>query len=592
MPSDKPSRPFISSDRIHRKVVANVPRVKFAPVKAALLTALVTVGPLVGPSLTGATPRVEAAVSPIPGASAYQAVAPHRLADTRPDQGAFGFTRISSSVIRVQVAGIAGVPVGASAAVLNITGVNTTAAGYVTVYPAGSALPTASNVNFDGAGQVMANMATVKLGDGGAVDVYMQRKMDVAIDVSGAYVPVSLGASVQAGRLETLAGGAFRVLDTRDRGFGVGTSGVERVDVSSAGVPADAIAVVVNITATNTGVGFWTAFPLNTVRPNASNLNIDTPGQTRAGQAIVLLSGTPAFNVFSLGGGDLIVDVAGWFTGAAATTAKTTDGLFVPSNPMRLLDTRNMFVMPTWGGSTLEFSVLPTVAQVSAVAVNITGTESMVSGFVTAFPAGVGRPKASNLNVDTWDETIANHAIVRVSNRGLSLFNLQGLHMIADLSGWYLGAPTPATLPSPVNPAYGPATAHEVDVQPIAMSVEVGTGANLDAVANLGVAATWNGAAELAVPGNIVLFGHRTTHGAPFLRINEIPIGGVVSLIGDDGHSYNYVVVRQDVTVPNFNLINNIGLNAGLATVQLVACTPPHSVIFRWVTTARLVSVT
>ena len=37
----------------------------------------------------------------------------------------------------------------------------------------------------------MANMVTVKLGVGGAVDVYMQRPMDVAVDVSGAYVPVT-----------------------------------------------------------------------------------------------------------------------------------------------------------------------------------------------------------------------------------------------------------------------------------------------------------------------------------------------------------------------------------------------------------------
>jgi hypothetical protein len=251
-----------------------------------------------------------------------------------------------------------------------------------------------------------------------------------------------------------------------------------------------------------------------------------------------------------------------------------------------------MFVMPTWGGSTLEFSVLPPVSTVSAVAVNITGTQSMIGGFVTAFPAGVGRPTASNLNVDTWDQTIANHAIVRVSNRGLSLFNQQGLHMIADISGWYLGTPTTATLPIPINPFYGPATAMEVDSQPIGMSLAVGTGSNLDAVANLGIAATWNGAAQLAVPGNIVLFGHRTTHGAPFLLINDIPIGGGISLTGDDGHHYNYVVVRQDVTVPNYNIINNIGLGSGLATVQLVACTPPHSVTFRWVTTARLVSVT
>jgi hypothetical protein len=380
------------------------------------------------------------------------------------------------------------------------------------------------------------------------------------------------------------------VLDIRDRGFGVAAGAVESVDVTSAGVPTNAVAVVVNITATNTAVGFWTAFPLNQPRPNASNLNIDTPGQTRAGQAIVLLSGTPAFDVFSMAGGDLIVDVAGWFTGP--TDSSSTDGLFVPTNPTRLLDSRNVFIMPTWGGSTLEVPVPLPAAPVSAVAVNLTGTESMIGGFVTAFPAGLGRPVVSNLNVDTWDQTIANHAIVRISNRGLSLFTLQGLHMIADLSGWYLGAPTAATLPPPTNPLYGPATAQELDAARIGLFTAVGTGSNLDAVANLGIAATWNGSAGLAVPGNIVLFGHRTTHGAPFRYINALPFGDVISLIGDDGHSYNYMVVRQDVTVPSYNVINNIGLRSGLATVQLVACTPPGSVTFRQVTTARLISVT
>ena len=64
----------------------------------------------------------------------------------------------------------------------------------------------------------MANMVTVKLGAGGAVDVYMQRPMDVAVDVSGAYVPVTAPGLVSSGRLVTLPAGAFRVLDTRDRG--------------------------------------------------------------------------------------------------------------------------------------------------------------------------------------------------------------------------------------------------------------------------------------------------------------------------------------------------------------------------------------
>jgi hypothetical protein len=554
--------------------------------KAFVLALLVAAGYVVVPGVGASVASVAAAGLPL-GSSAYQAVAPARLADTRADQGAFGFTRISASVIRVQVAGKGNVPTNATAAVLNVTGVNTTAPGFVTVFPSGSALPTASNLNFDGAGQVMANMATVRLGAGGAVDVYMQRPMDVVIDVSGAYTPVTVGTA--AGRLTTFAGGAFRVLDTRDRGARIDGQSSERVDVSAAGVPANAAAVVVNLTATQTAVGFWTAYPIGQLVPKASNLNIDAVGETRASQAIVLLSGEAAFNIFSQTGGHLIVDVAGYFTGA--TSPVGTDGLFLPTDPTRLLDSRNSTVMPTWGGSTLEFPVPANVA-VSAAAINITGTESMTGGFVTAFPSGVQRPTVSNLNVDTWDQTIANHAIVRVSTRGISLFTQNGLHLIADLNGVYLGTPSAALLAPPINPQFGPATAREVDTASIGMDLPVGTGPNLDAIANLGIAATWNGSAQLATPGNIVLFGHRTSHGAPFLDINLVPIGGSVSLIGDDGHSYNYVVVRQDVTVPSFNIINGIGVDSGLATVQLVACTPPHSVTFRWVTTARLVSVT
>lgn len=563
---------------------------KFSCAKAAVLTILVTAVQTVAPSIWSAVPRVDAAAL-VPGASAYVAVAPARLADTRPEEGAFGFTRVSGNVVRVKVAGLKGVPLNATAAVLNVTGVNTTAAGFVTVFPSGTALPTASNVNFDHAGQVMANMVTVKLGDGGSVDVYVQRQMDIAVDVSGAYVPVT--GNVSSGRLETRPGGAFRVLDTRQSGVPVAAGAVQSVDASSAGVPADAIAVVVNLTATETSaVGFWTAFPINQTRPNASNLNIDAPGQTRAGQAIVLLTpGSRVFNVFSLGGGHLVVDVAGWFTGSTAQSL--ADGLFVPTNPTRLLDSRNSSVIPVWGGSTLEFGVGgPPGGQVSAVALNITGTESMMGGFVTAFPSGVARPLASNLNVDTWDQTLANHTIVRASSRGVSLFTQQGLHLIADLNGWYLGTSTPAVLPPPVNPVYDVNTAKTVEAAPIGLSTSVGTGDNLDAVANLGIAATWNGAAQLATPGNILLFGHRTTHGAPFGIINLLENGQLVGLVGDDGHTYNYMVVRQDVTLPNFNTINNIGTSSGFATVQLVACTPPHSVRFRLVITARLVSVT
>ena len=249
--------------------------------------------------------------------------------------------------------------------------------------------------------------------------------------------------------------------------------------------------------------------------------------------------------------------------------------------------------MPTWGGSTLEFPVYGPPGQVSAVAINVTGTQSMLAGFVTAFPAGVTRPTASNLNVDTWDQTIANHAIVRASNRGVSLFTQSGLHLIADLNGWYLGPPTTAVLAPPVNPFYGPATAREVDA-PLHRHVHSGryreptsTPWPTLALPPRGMAQpSWRRLGTSCCSGIAPPTVRRCSTSTSFRS------AAPSRLIGDDGHSYNYIVVRQDVTVPSFTLINNIGLKSGIATVQLVACTPPHSVTFRWVTTARLVSVT
>ncbi|HEY0521033.1 MAG TPA: hypothetical protein VGC84_16195, partial [Ilumatobacteraceae bacterium] len=115
----------------------------------ALALTLIVAATALAPNVFSVVPVANAAVAFVPGSSAYQAVAPARLADTRPSQGAFGFTRLSANVVRVQVAGRFGVPANATAAVLNVTGVNAPAPGFITVYPSGTGLPTASNVNFD-----------------------------------------------------------------------------------------------------------------------------------------------------------------------------------------------------------------------------------------------------------------------------------------------------------------------------------------------------------------------------------------------------------------------------------------------------------
>ncbi len=145
--------------------------------------------------------------------------------------------------------------------------------------------------------------------------------------------------------LRSLADASFtatspvRVRDTR---FGIGGPGGTgarlgqgqclSVSTSSAGVPADAVAVVANVTAVEpTADTYVTAFP-QAGPPNASNLNVP-PGQIRANTVTVALDGQRRFQLFNFAGNvHLVVDVVGWYRPSVGAE-------FRPSAPVRVLDT-------------------------------------------------------------------------------------------------------------------------------------------------------------------------------------------------------------------------------------------------------------
>lgn len=563
--------------------------------RSALIAVCAAVPMLVAaaPAISAAAPA-RVAVAPPAGASKYVAVAPTRLADTRPTTGSFGYTVVSGDTIRVDITHRQGVPANATAAVLNITSIGSSGWGYVTVFPGGSAVPNTSSLNADGPGRVIANLVHVKIGANGAADILRSTSMNLVVDLVGVYVPVA--EATNDGRLVTRADGAIRVLDTRSGFYPLGAGVTTNVDVSAAGVPATASAVVVNVTAVDGAGGFWSAYPSGQGFPGTSTLNLDAAHQTRAAQAIVKLSGTRSFNVFTENGGHLLVDVVGYFTGTSEPTA-STDGLFIPGSPLRVLDTRSSRTLAPWSGSTFEFPAgNPANIQVAAAVLNITATSPWDLGFVTAYPAGVSRPNASNLNVSAWPQTIANHAIVRVSNRGAALFTQGGAHLIADVAGWYLGTPTAATQPIPGNPDFTPNAAVVVSVPRLGVYVGIRSGSNLTRIADQGYAATWSDINSVASPGNLMLFAHRTTGAAPFRYINQLNPGDGFSLIGSDGHSYNYVVVDRGVSTPSYLSIQAYANSYGPITAQLVACSKidgsATSTSFRIAVTGRLVSVT
>ncbi len=111
-------------------------------------------------------------------------VTPTRVLDTRIGPGPVGRLGAGRS-IDVTIAGQLGIPASATAVIVNVTTVSPTAAGYVSVYPAGMARPGTSTSSF-AAGVVLATQSVLKLGVNGAVTTFnFAGTADYVIDVVG-----------------------------------------------------------------------------------------------------------------------------------------------------------------------------------------------------------------------------------------------------------------------------------------------------------------------------------------------------------------------------------------------------------------------
>ncbi|MFC5881425.1 hypothetical protein ACFP74_28255, partial [Streptomyces virginiae] len=214
-------------------------------------------------------------------------------------------------IVTLQVAGVRGIPAsGVTAVVMNVTAVQPTEAGHVTVYPNGQAAPGVSNLNFT-PGQIVPNLVTVPVVNG-KVDLRNNSgSVDLIADVTGYYAATGSAFS---------AAGPVRLLDTRDgtgaRAGAVGPGGSVSLQVTGAqGVPAQGVtAVVLNVTVTNpTEASHLIVHPHGAARPGVSNLNY-TAGQTVANLVVVpVVDGQVTFYNNS-GTADVIADLNGYFT--------------------------------------------------------------------------------------------------------------------------------------------------------------------------------------------------------------------------------------------------------------------------------------
>jgi hypothetical protein len=334
----------------------------------------------------------------------------------------------------VQIAGAGPVPTTATAVVVNVVIARATATTFLTVWP-GGARPTASSLNAN-AGQVIANLVQIPLGPGGTVSVFNN------LGTTSFYMDVD-------GYFGSTSGSAYtpmtptRILDTRTTQSPLGPAATLPLPVAGVGgVPTDATAVVLNLTAVNpTSVSYLTAYPDGVTLPNASNLNT-TPGATVPNLVTVGIGADGNVAIYNnRGSTNIVADVVGYYGAPGGSGLQFTG---IP--PGRLLDTRiglGRKAGVVGAGVSIDVPIhyygIPTEAL--AVVVNVTGTTSTAADdFVTAYPTGDVRPVASTLNL-ARGATKPNLAIVlggETSEGEISLYNNAGtLNLVVDAVGYY-----------------------------------------------------------------------------------------------------------------------------------------------------------
>ena len=549
--------------------------------------------PVWSPATANAAPAGASRFVPLPQST--------RVLDTREPQN-YAFTALGPSSLRVAVTGAHGITNDATAIVATLTAVNGGEPNWVTIVPAGTSLDAllaqnrlVSVLNLVSFGQASANLTHVRLASGG-VDIAWRGPCHVVLDIIGYYRPVT--GPVQSGRYVGLSS-ARRAVDTRET---VGTvPGGTSLDVDlTAFIPGDASAAVINLTATEcTAPGFFTAYPAtSTAVPTASSLNVNAFGETRAAAVIVPLStvaGRRAIKVYAHTAAKLIVDVTGYYTGPTSPSSEV--GLFVPVDPVRILDTRDPGqIGKLWPGWVVEGGVPGAGATNGGSAVvNLTGVDSRGPGFLTIAAGRRSLPPTSNVNFTGPGQVVPNHAVTPITaGQGYQVFASGGSHVIVDYMGYFTGTPEAPTMSGPpVNPPPPPIGPEWIlEIPRIGVRSRVLTG-NADAVVNRGHSWHWEGTGFLGQDAHVGSFAHRTSHGGVYRNLHLLSGGDQFTLTTMDGRIYTYEVVRRDLTDGRVqNILNATRFHPG-ATFSLIACTKtdftPTSTRWRIVVTGAFV---
>lgn len=407
-------------------------------------------------------PLAHAATTDSTTPGAYNVVQTQRLLDTRRGVGAPEVPVAARATLTFHATTAIDPKVKVAAVVLNVTAVGPKQYGFLTVYPTGTRLPLASNLNFQ-AGQNVPNLVVTPVAANGDVSIYngSNGTVDMLADIHGYYV-----GGTNTGVLGTFVPmPSQRFLDTRGgipgRAPQVGPKAVLKLQIAGThGIPTNAYAVVANVTAVHgAGKGFITVYQGDPM-PFVSNLNYEK-GQDRANLSLIALAADGSLSLYngSPTAVDLVVDITGYYVGGGdPTNGPAANGALVTGTPIRIFDTRLPGGEPAGALTTSQILIPgfqdPFVRSVfKSVVVNVTAVEPQAAGFLTTYD-GVGLlPSVSSSNFQP-NHDVAGEVVLPV-NPGdpnqtpdpggtISIYNgsYGNVQLVVDLTGYIL-APSP-----------------------------------------------------------------------------------------------------------------------------------------------------
>jgi hypothetical protein len=380
-------------------------------------------------------PAVVAAQAPAPGATYTPLAAPQRILDTRTTTGGHHGKVASTETVALAVPGL---PADATSVVINLTGTGGTATTFLSAFPDRYAGTSTLNL---AAGRTAAAGTFVALGADRKIRLRNNKgSVDVIVDLVG-HLARGSGVGFESTPVT-------RVLDTRtavgghQRALAPGET-MSLAVRGVAGVPADATAVMLNVT----GVGPTAATYLRVTpdgRAGTSTINLER-GITRANVTVTGIGGDGAVRITNGSASThVLADVLGWFGPGGK-------GRYVPlANPTRVLDTRGSTEGSLAAGVSRPayFSGAAGVPPVSEVVTlfALTGVAPTARTFLTAWPANTPRPAVSTVNVESGD-VVSNMAVV--TGTAAEVYNNAGsADALVDALGYFYEP----TRPNPTGP--------------------------------------------------------------------------------------------------------------------------------------------